>query len=226
MHAVILAAGKGTRLASLTDETPKSLISILGKPVLERIFESLPATITEIIVVTKYKEEQIHAYCKNHPRASDIVCISQGEMSGTLGALVSAATLVSSPFLVINGDDIHSQKDLSRLLEHPRAFGVTHRKSHGYHAIEKNTDGYLENMRPQTTTEETAGVFIATGAYILDVDFFALPPKQLKNGEYGIPHTLLGSKETYPVRIIDMPDWMPVNTPEDLKDAERTITSQ
>ena len=225
MHVVILAAGKGTRLAPLTTETPKPLISILGKTILDRILESLPPIITDVFIITQYREEQIHSYCKSHPRASSIRCVSQGQMSGTYGALVSAAADITSPFLVINGDDVHSTNDLMRLLEHPRAFGVARRKSHGYHAIEKDSKGNFTNMRQQTEHEEQQGVLIATGAYVLDSDFFKLPAKQLKSGEYGIPHTLFASKDIYPVHVVDMPDWVPVNTPEDLKEAEKMIIS-
>jgi NDP-sugar pyrophosphorylase family protein len=223
MHAVILAAGKGTRLAHLTAEMPKPLIPVLGRPILDRIFESLPSSITNIIVVTQYREEQIHAYCASHVRAKNISCVSQGEMGGTYGALKSAETRLASPFLVINGDDIHSNIDLARLVRHPRAFGVARRKSHGYHAILADASGNFGGMRPQTPEEQDVGVPIATGAYVLDTGFFALPPEQMKSGEYGIPHTLRAAKDSYAVPIIDMPDWVPINTPEDLKEAEKSL---
>src|SRR5262245_56989844 len=148
MQAVILAAGRGTRLAHLTAETPKPLISVLGRPILDRIFESLPPLITDIIVITKYREEQVRAFCTAHVRASSITCISQGDMSGTYGALKRAAYLLTSPFLVINGDDVHSHIDLSRLLQHPRGFGVARRRSFGYHVIEQDADGNFSGMRP------------------------------------------------------------------------------
>ncbi|HXK39559.1 MAG TPA: nucleotidyltransferase family protein [Candidatus Paceibacterota bacterium] len=223
MQAVILAAGKGTRLAHLTEETPKPLISILGKTILERTLTSLPPAITDIIVITRYREEQIHSYCAEHPRSLNITCVSQGEVGGTYGALVSAAPRLVAPFLVINGDDIHSQGDLMRLLEHPRGFGVAKRRSHGYHAIERDASGNFSNMRPQTPEEQESGVFIATGAYVLDMDCFELPPQQMKNGEYGIPHTLLAAQNAYPIPIVEMPDWVPINTPEDLKEAEKAL---
>jgi NDP-sugar pyrophosphorylase family protein len=223
MQAVILAAGKGTRLVHLTEETPKPLIPILGKTILERIFASLPLAITDIIVITKYREEQIHSYCAAHARSSSIMCVSQGDMGGTYGALVSAAPNLVSSFLVVNGDDIHSQNDLMRLLERPRGFGVAKRHSHGYHAIEKDALGNFSGMHPQTPEEQEDGAFIATGAYVLDTDFFALPAQQMKSGEYGIPHTLAAARGVYPVPIVEMPDWVPINTPEDLKEAEKTL---
>lgn len=59
MRAILLAAGMGTRLRPLTLETPKSLIEINGKPLLERQVEFLKEKgINEIIVVTGYLNEK------------------------------------------------------------------------------------------------------------------------------------------------------------------------
>ena len=59
MNAIILAAGMGTRLRPLTDNTPKSLIEVNGQPIIERQIEYLQAIgIDEITVVTGYLHEQ------------------------------------------------------------------------------------------------------------------------------------------------------------------------
>lgn len=59
MRAILLAAGMGTRLRPLTENTPKSLIEVNNKPLLERQVEALKARgIDEIIVVTGYLSEK------------------------------------------------------------------------------------------------------------------------------------------------------------------------
>jgi choline kinase len=58
MKAIILAAGRGSRMKELTDERPKCLVELHGKALLDRQLESLRAAgITEIAIVTGYKRE-------------------------------------------------------------------------------------------------------------------------------------------------------------------------
>src|SRR3954464_11057898 len=63
MKAVILAAGKGTRMRELTNELPKPMLKVQGKPVLEHILEGLlTAGIREIFIVTGFRAEVIENY--------------------------------------------------------------------------------------------------------------------------------------------------------------------
>lgn len=60
MKAIILAAGRGSRMKDLIDERPKCLVELRGKPLLERQLEALrEAGISEIAIVTGYKREQL-----------------------------------------------------------------------------------------------------------------------------------------------------------------------
>ena len=62
MQCVILAAGKGERMRPLTNDRPKPLVLVLGRPLLEHIIEALPAAIDEIILVVGYRGEQIQKH--------------------------------------------------------------------------------------------------------------------------------------------------------------------
>jgi dTDP-glucose pyrophosphorylase len=63
VKAVILAAGKGTRMKGLTDEVPKPMLKVQGKPILEHIIGGLiSARIREIFIVTGYRAEVIEGY--------------------------------------------------------------------------------------------------------------------------------------------------------------------
>ena len=63
MKAIILAAGKGTRMRELTNEVPKPMLRVQGKPILEHIIEGLAAAgVREIFLVTGFKAEVIENY--------------------------------------------------------------------------------------------------------------------------------------------------------------------
>src|SRR6185369_4438478 len=63
MKAVILAAGKGTRMRELTNELPKPMLRVQGKPILEHIITGIIAAgVKEIFIVTGWKAEVIEGY--------------------------------------------------------------------------------------------------------------------------------------------------------------------
>lgn len=72
MKAIILAAGLGSRLAPLTDSSPKSLLTVGGTPILKRQIDSiLTSGISDIVVVTGYKAEMIKDFIsENYPQIS------------------------------------------------------------------------------------------------------------------------------------------------------------
>jgi NDP-sugar pyrophosphorylase family protein len=62
-HAVVLAAGKGSRMGSITEEIPKPMLLVQGKPILEHILERLAATgIENLFVVAGYRHKAIEQY--------------------------------------------------------------------------------------------------------------------------------------------------------------------
>ncbi|MGB9602363.1 MAG: nucleotidyltransferase family protein, partial [Limisphaerales bacterium] len=66
MKAVILAAGKGTRMKELTNARPKPMLYVQGKPILQHIIEGLKgAGISDLFIVTGYKAEVIEDYFKD-----------------------------------------------------------------------------------------------------------------------------------------------------------------
>ncbi len=66
MRAMILAAGLGTRMRPLTNHTPKPMLKVAGKPLIEhQVSRLVAAGITEIVINHAYLGEQIEAYLGN-----------------------------------------------------------------------------------------------------------------------------------------------------------------
>jgi NDP-sugar pyrophosphorylase family protein len=106
LQAVILAGGKGTRLKPLTDNLPKPMVLVRGKPFLEHLIIFLKQQgFKNFLILSGYRAEQIEAYFKNG-KALDIKIKYSREkkLLGTAGALKKAARLLEKEFILFNGD--------------------------------------------------------------------------------------------------------------------------
>ena len=107
MRAMILAAGRGERLRPLTDGTPKALIEVAGKPLLQWHLENLArAGFREITINLAHLGDQIQAFAGNGERwGMNIHYSSEEHALETGGGIFQALPLLgTSPFLVINAD--------------------------------------------------------------------------------------------------------------------------
>src|SRR5437763_4913894 len=107
MKAVILAAGKGTRMGQLTDECPKPMLKAWGKPILVQIIEGLRANgISEIFVVTGFRAEVIEQHLRDGATlGARIEYGRQLVQDGTGKAPELARSFVGKdPFLLTYGD--------------------------------------------------------------------------------------------------------------------------
>nr|MCR5537050.1 nucleotidyltransferase family protein [Succinivibrio sp.] len=108
MRAMILAAGRGERLRPLTDTTPKPLIKVGGRPLIEwHILKLKAAGITEIVVNSAYLSEQIVTALGDGRQYGVKISHSVEGAEGleTAGGIIRALPLLGTePFLVVNGD--------------------------------------------------------------------------------------------------------------------------
>src|SRR4051812_31198539 len=101
MDAIILAAGLGTRLRPHTLTTPKPLLPVRGRPILDWTLGALPPAIDRVIVVVNYLAEQIEQYLAQQKHFASWQIVRQEQPRGTGDALRSCrAHLRSDRFLV------------------------------------------------------------------------------------------------------------------------------
>src|ERR1051326_1907216 len=107
MKAVVLAAGKGTRMKELTQELPKPMLTGRGKPILENIVTGLVGSgIREIFVVTGYRAETIENYFGDGSKWGIRIWYGRQEVQNGTGKApeVAQAFVGTSPFLLTYGD--------------------------------------------------------------------------------------------------------------------------
>lgn len=124
MKAVIMAGGKGTRLAPLTDHSPKPMMPILDKPILRYIIELLKKhEITDISVTLGYMANRIiEAFGDGRELGVNLHYVIEREPLGTAGGVKSAAMGFQEDFLVISGD-AYTDFNLTELMDFHRSHG-------------------------------------------------------------------------------------------------------
>ncbi|WP_425403015.1 sugar phosphate nucleotidyltransferase [Hwanghaeella sp.] len=104
-QALIMAGGFGTRLGELTKNTPKPLVEVAGKPIMERVLLALEeAGIDRTDVAVHYRADQIRTYVDKRSNKASISLIEESEPLGTAGALALLHETPKAPALVMNAD--------------------------------------------------------------------------------------------------------------------------
>lgn len=188
MKAMIFAAGLGTRLRPLTDNMPKALVPVAGKPMLERVILRLKAAgFNDVTVNIHHFGQQIIDFLRANGNFGVEIHISdeRGELLDTGGGIRKARPLLESnePFLIHNSD-ILTDLDLAAFYRHHLENGVdatlltNHRKTSRYLV----TDG---NNRLCGWTNLSTGEVLPQG-----LDY---PSEQYQLQAFGCVHVLSSS---------------------------------
>lgn len=108
MKAVILSGGFGTRMRPLTYTTPKPLLPLLNKPLIQHIVDSLPDEVDEIVLAANYKIDMLRDYFEDAELDKEIHIVDEPEPRGTGGAVKNVEEYLDDTFFVINSDVISS----------------------------------------------------------------------------------------------------------------------
>lgn len=128
MRAMILAAGLGTRLYPLTNDTPKALIQLAGRPLLDIVLTQLiKHGFNEIAINIHHHADQVRDYLKKRDRGDTIIhCSFEESILGTGGGIKKMVPLLGTdePILVYNVD-VLTNLDLSALYQRHLRSGVS-----------------------------------------------------------------------------------------------------
>lgn len=215
----------------LTEGTPKPMLKIGDKNLLEYKIERLPDSVTEIIFVIGYKGDQIRAHFGDSFLGRKIQYVVQEKLEGTGRALWEAKNLLQKKFMVMNGDDIYAKEDLEKCLLYDWALLAKRRKSKNEQGarIVLNAEGKLKNIIEDSnqTTEDRKLNLINAGVYVLSRPFFEYKLVKLPGrSEWGLPQTVALLAKKFPVQIVETDFWIPVTSPADLIITESILVSR
>ncbi len=217
MKAVILAAGRGTRLRPLTQKTPKALLSVQGKTLIEHNLEKLPKEVKEVIIVINYLGAQIKRHLGEEFRGRRIRYVEQPELLGTGQAVQICEPFLKDRFLVFMGDDIYDSRDFEVCLNRETCLMVKEMpKDFSGDTIRVDKKGFFQDI---TEGDESDSFKLANiGLYMLDQKFFDFDLIPLKNKkEFGLPHTLVEVSRYHPIKVERANFWHQVNSLEDFE---------
>jgi UDP-N-acetylglucosamine diphosphorylase / glucose-1-phosphate thymidylyltransferase / UDP-N-acetylgalactosamine diphosphorylase / glucosamine-1-phosphate N-acetyltransferase / galactosamine-1-phosphate N-acetyltransferase len=214
MDGIILAAGKGTRLRPHTETTPKPLLPVQGRPILDWIIGAMPP-VERLVVVVNYLAEQIEDYLKRQTHVKNWTTVFQEKPLGTGDALMSCQRQVHSDrVMVLNGDDLIGRRDLANLanvpmgilahsVNEPRHFGILFR----------NPDGTLREV-VEKPDDLTAPQLANIGGYLFPKRVFDYQLTPSPRGEYEITEAVGRLAAEGGFHVVEADYWLPIGTVE------------
>jgi NDP-sugar pyrophosphorylase family protein len=200
------------------------MIPLLGKPLLEHAVKPYLPYVSDIIfVISNPLGIKIKEYFKENYLGHNVFYKIQTEQKGTMDAISICKDLINDNelFCVCNGDDLLKESDIKNALENKIiGIGISKKLMPKNYLGIKIKDNYVSGFKIHDTTEDYIEDMFYNGFNILDNKIFGFEPVLLKNGESGLPHTLLANLSTYPLKAFIFQSWGTVNSPRDIADAE------
>jgi bifunctional UDP-N-acetylglucosamine pyrophosphorylase/glucosamine-1-phosphate N-acetyltransferase len=238
MKAVILAAGKGTRLKPLTDYTPKPMLNIAGKLLLEWLIERVREVgIYDVLLVTNYFENQIKDHFKDGTKYGVKISYStQKETLGTANAFLQAKDFVDeSQFVALYGDQYLAKGVLKQIIDEHREGEVTVTAllvddPSQYGAFDFEGD-YIKKIVEKPPKGKEPSKYANVGLYIFPPGIFSYIEKTQKSirGEYEITDTMqlmIEEKILHRKHEIGKEDWLDIGLPWNILEANRMAMNE
>jgi NDP-sugar pyrophosphorylase family protein len=227
MKAVILAAGKGTRMQPLTFERPKPLVEVLGKSLLDHMIDILPSEVDELVLVIGYMGEMIREHIGAEWKGKPVIYIEQEEQNGPAKALhlVRSHIAEGERFFFLFSDDIYDKESLAKMLQHPRAIlvaPVENPERFGVVLMDDQNRILDIEEKPKVPKSNLA----VTGVYLFDAHIFDYELQPHTSGEYFLPPIMLAMNKDYPLFVEQASLWIPIGYPEDLQKAEAILKNR
>ncbi len=229
MKALILAGGYGKRLRPLTQEKPKPLIEIKGKPILAWQFDWLKKNgVNEVILAIGYLKERIIEEIGSGKRYGiKVGYVVEDEPLGTAGGLKNAAHLLSNEkyFYVLNGDIITnlSLRRLSEALNEDTVGAIAVvplRSPYGIIRFDENTGRILSFIEKPILQE----YWINAGVYCLTPKIFEYLPERGDIEKTAFPK--LAKEGLLRAVAFDNVLWKSIDTHKDVEEAEKLLSEK
>ncbi len=227
MRAVIMAGGMGRRLAPLTDDLPKPMLPVGGRPLLERIVAQLKgAGISQLNITTHYKPEKIvEHFGTGSAFGVSINYVNEDRPLGTGGAL-RLVEREDGPILVVNGD-VLTGIDFQRMHDYHTESGACMTVAVNLHAIEVPY-GVVDCVGSAITgirEKPLLKVFVNAGVYLLEPSIYEFIPENERFNMTELIERLVAAGRpvvSFPIREY----WMDIGQHNDYARAQQDVVAE
>jgi len=216
--AVLMAGGKGTRLGPLTENLPKPMIPVAGRPILERLVLHLVGYgIRRIFLSINYLGEMVETFFGDGSQyGCKIEYLREDRPLGTGGSLALLPEVPECPLVVMNGDLVTGLNIADMLTFHTKGEYVASVGVREYchtvpFGVVETQDGRLRLI----SEKPTHSWMVNTGCYVLNPDFIACMPKGTECTIVSLVEDALASGESIGAYNITQ-DWIDVGRVSDL----------
>ncbi len=219
MKAVVLTAGKGTRMRPLTESVPKPMLPVADRPlVAHTVTDAIEAGATEIILVVGYEAESVREWFGSEYRGVPINYAVQEEQNGTADAVNAAREHLDGPFAVLNGDNLYDRAAIENLFESgPAICAIEVEDPRNYGVL--STDGGVVTGIVEKPADPPTNLANA-GAYAFPAEASAwLDVPASERGEHEITDVLTRVIDAYDVTPVLVDRWLDVGRPWELLEA-------
>ena len=229
--AILLVGGRGTRLAPLTNNTPKPMLQVAGVPFTEhQINKARAAGITEIVLATSFKAELFEPYFGDGKNFGISIKYAIEEVAlGTGGAISNAGAMLegSGPVAIFNGD-VLSKHNLDGQFEFHQANGADVtlyltevEDARAYGAVELDNTGRVSAFNEKMENPPTN--IINAGCYIFNRGIIESIPvgKVISVERETFPQLLANGAKVF--GFVDKSYWLDIGTPTALLKASRDL---
>ncbi len=221
MRALIIAAGAGTRFGKITQDVPKPLVEIQGKPLIKWVMDSLvKGGVDDVTIVVGYLGERImESIGREHSGIPIDYILNENWSNGNLTSLYSARDHFDGDFILSMSDHLFDPtvvRDVIRIKSDHTVMLAVDRK---YQQVEDDMKVLAINGRIRNIGKDIVGNYVDTGLFKMKSKIFEYAEAVIKRGEY---HLFLAIKEAALKNDAIIYDigrrfWIDVDTPEELK---------
>ncbi|MDD5317286.1 MAG: nucleotidyltransferase family protein [Candidatus ainarchaeum sp.] len=235
VKAVILAAGRGTRLKPLTYGIPKPLLPVGGKPVIDYVIDNLMAAhgeIDEIIVAVSYMRETIENYLKHTPRDHmriETVTTLGWDTGGDLQTIVVEKE-ITGPVVVAYGDNVTKLNVRDLIQFHKRKgkpatlalFNVPWEDTSRFGIAELTPDSLVSSFVEKPEQGKTRSSLANAGCYVLEPEILeSIPHRKVKTEAAIFPR--LAREGKLAGFVFNPPYWLDIGTIDAYRKANKMI---